>query len=417
MKVLYFFPHAIYPAKTGAHIRALQTLGSLSRLGAEVHLCTYTCYTYKWNASSKNAVGRFLCDTLGVHLSPGESVAPVSRTTAKDFFSAEEGRNLPDYFGHTSAETRSWIRGIVEKRKIDFMFMCYPVYSGLIPLDMGVRPVMELYDMWTHNGALQKALHDGFGLGIEGNDQPIRDSEVLDRTFLGRKKVRSSPLEEHTVKKYPSAIAISRHDEKLLQSYKIPNVTRIPVMVAVPGVASPCKGNPCMALGPNLLNLQGLVHFLERIMPHVVSEISDFNCDLFGTVPHVERVDLGKNVTNRGFVRDFGAAMCGAGFFINPVFSGTGMQIKTVEAMSFGLPPVCYDSVAEDAGVIHMVNGWVATSEREFAEGVVTLARQPELCKRLGDNAREHIRQKMSETALDTSLETFLSHALTLPPL
>ena len=42
MKVLFFFPHNPYPAKSGAHKRCLEMLSGLRELGCEVTLMSST---------------------------------------------------------------------------------------------------------------------------------------------------------------------------------------------------------------------------------------------------------------------------------------------------------------------------------------------------------------------------------------
>ena len=105
-------------------------------------------------------------------------------------------------------------------------------------------------------------------------------------------------------------------------------------------------------------------------------------------------------------------ALSSSGYFINLVFSGTGMQIKTVEAMAHGLAVVCYDNVAESAGIRHGETGMVATNEQEFADEVVCLHSDTSLRKRLGLNAREYVRGNLSEKVLDEKLGNFMNRVV-----
>ncbi len=419
MKILYFFPHAIYPTKTGAHVRAIQTLSSLSRLGEEVHLATFRNPSYPWTASPKNAVGRFLCRSIN-QVPRGLPWEPPSIKPApmRLLFERQKNDYLPDYFGYTGGAAREWIQSLITRWEIDTIIIPYPVYSGLIPQTGKIRRVLELYDLWTLNSNMQAELQKGFKVESyvdrDGNEF-ITDSEALDPDFLERKNVKVSPFEKHVISLFPSAIALSHQDETLLKVMGPKNISRIPVMIGIPSTFSRGEGRPCMALGPNLLNLQGLAHFCHRILPKIVSTWPDFHCDLYGTVPMLGKVALGDHIINQGFAPDFAAVMEKAGFFINPVFSGTGMQIKTIEAMSYGLAPVCHARIAKDAGIIHLENGWVAQDETEFAEGVLILSKDEVLRKKLGCNARATIASSMSESQLDSLLEAFMAKARSLP--
>lgn len=211
---------------------------------------------------------------------------------------------------------------------------------------------------------------------------------------------------------FRNAIALSNLDYKLLESFGIPNVSCIPVMVGIPENSSECAGAPCMAFGPNFLNLQGFLHFRDIVLPLVLEENHNFTVDVFGRLPRVEEIVVPAQIKMRGFVKVFGDAMLAAGFFVNPTYSGTGMQIKTIEAMSWGLAPVLYASVAESAGIRHLETGWVANTPEDFANGLIELSRDRGLARRLGQNARKLVAAQSSEAELDRRMEAFMGRLI-----
>ncbi len=81
-------------------------------------------------------------------------------------------------------------------------------------------------------------------------------------------------------------------------------------------------------------------------------------------------------------------------FAINPVFGGTGQQIKTLEAMAHGLPVVILREPARESPVRHGENGFVAENEQAFAEYCVRLWTDRELCRKMGTLARETIKNE-----------------------
>src|SRR4029077_8334459 len=138
-------------------------------------------------------------------------------------------------------------------------------------------------------------------------------------------------------------------------------VENIPVMMDPCETPADYSAGPFLVLRPNYVNLQGLLHFVHCILPCIRRETDSFACKLFGSFPHESELDLGSDFSVEGFVPDISMALSSSGYFINPVFSGTGMKIKTIEAMAHGLAVVCYDNVAESAGIRHGETGMVAT--------------------------------------------------------
>ena len=167
-----------------------------------------------------------------------------------------------------------------------------------------------------------------------------------------------------------------------------------------------------MAFGPNFLNLQGFLHFRDLVLPLVLEMKRDFTIDVFGRLPRMDEIKVPAPIEMRGFVEVFGDAMLAAGFFVNPTYSGTGMQIKTIEAMSWGLPPIVYSNVGRSAGIEHLENGWVANTPQEFAEGVIALSDDKELARRLGENARKLVGSQSSEPELDRRMGDFLGRII-----
>ena len=127
MKVLYFFPHPIYPSKTGAQFRAVQTLSSLSRLGIEVHLATFSHPHYHWSTSDRNAISRFLCRSV-THLNQYHPGPERTRQGApmKSLFFPENNRFLPDFFDQSSAAAREWIEETLQRWRIDCTWRATP---------------------------------------------------------------------------------------------------------------------------------------------------------------------------------------------------------------------------------------------------------------------------------------------------
>ena len=81
----------------------------------------------------------------------------------------------------------------------------------------------------------------------------------------------------------------------------------------------------------NLLNVQALQWFTENVMPALPE---DFRLTLWGSVGNA--VPDHPKVRKMGIVEDLVSAYREADVFLNPMQWGTGLKIKTLEALSYG---------------------------------------------------------------------------------
>jgi glycosyltransferase involved in cell wall biosynthesis len=89
--------------------------------------------------------------------------------------------------------------------------------------------------------------------------------------------------------------------------------------------------------GSNDHNVEAINFFIGNVLPLLVNEIVDIQLLVGGRI--CEKLEYAKclqNVTLLGDVDDLHAFYSLGDIFINPTFNGTGLKIKTFEAMSFG---------------------------------------------------------------------------------
>lgn len=131
-------------------------------------------------------------------------------------------------------------------------------------------------------------------------------------------------------------------------------------------------------------NVEGLRWFLDQVWPVIRHR---FDLSVVGTVCDSAPKDV-PGVTLMGRVEDLDGAMAAHDIAINPVFIGGGLKIKTVDALSVGLPSVnCSEAVR---GIEHLAGSALAVANTRAAF-IGTL-------NRLRDTPEE--RQAMSDAAL-----------------
>jgi glycosyltransferase involved in cell wall biosynthesis len=95
----------------------------------------------------------------------------------------------------------------------------------------------------------------------------------------------------------------------------------------------------------NISNIDGINYFIEYILPKLVAKIENVKLVLSGNIcNHI--VDA-PNIEKLGEVKNIEDAYKEADIVINPGRVGTGLKIKNIEALGFGLPLVCTSQAAE----------------------------------------------------------------------
>ncbi|MDF2852090.1 glycosyltransferase [Sphingobacterium multivorum] len=135
--------------------------------------------------------------------------------------------------------------------------------------------------------------------------------------------------------------------------------------------------------------------------PHNVSSIKWFLEQVFPLLAHVELHVIGKicahiptvkNVIKHGLVDDLAAYYEQAKVAICPMLSGTGIKIKVLEALSFGIPVV-----TNQRGVDGLFNKsdngcLISLDEQAFASHIIELLQEDEFYKIKSNQAIEYMR-------------------------
>jgi glycosyltransferase involved in cell wall biosynthesis len=401
-KVVCFHPHSLYPALSGAHRRGLEVLGALRELGWSVTLAGSPLSSQTpWLRSSREGLRRHgLTDVRLYHGTEADYAFLLARGERCKRRRSEQPFDL---LQAPPPGMRAWFSDLLSEVAPDLVLITYAHWDGLLDHRRfaGVRRVLDTYDVVTLNVRLWRELEKRFPT------RPIRveeiEDEVLQEDFYARRGLAADPEEFRICDRYPTTVAIAARDAELIEQN-----TRKTEVVTLPATHPPryldndYSGPALFPTGPNPFNLQGYCYFVKRVLPRVLARAPSFQLQMTGSccgeVTPVEGVLLS------GYVPDLMALYRSARMMLCPVFGGTGQQIKIIEAMSHGVPVVALRAAAEASPLRHGVNGLVAEDASGFAEHVLELWNNRELCARLGAAARETIATELSRERLLTVL-------------
>ncbi|MBV9170783.1 MAG: glycosyltransferase family 4 protein [Chloroflexi bacterium] len=239
-------------------------------------------------------------------------------------------------------------------------------------------------------------------------DPGLVKAELLNEHFFTDVPYPAKTKEFAEYDRFDNTIAISQTDLNIIKARtRRTKPVLIGASVAETSTVNEYSAPPVFATGPNPFNTHGYVYFTRRVLPLVLKGDSEFEMDVLGhTCTQVQSV---RGVNLRGYVDNLGSVYARARFAVSPVFGGTGQQLKIVEAMAHGLPVVALKAGAEHSPVVHGVNGFLAEDAPAFAEYVLQLSADENLCRRFGCAAREEIRTNWSQVQTTQKLARLLS--------
>ncbi len=353
-KVLLVAPVPTHPSSTGASARVRQMGEGLIGLGHEVHYL----HLQQTLRADRSAMRHYWQERLHVFrsLSPssflGRARRKAVRMVGKTFH-----LNLPvdSYF---DPEAASFTGTLLSAGRFDVVVLSYVFYSRLLESMPGaVRKLIDTHDVFSDRYRLYRA----HGQANEFFSTGQRDEgKALDRA--------------------DAVLAIQEWDAKHFRS-----LTTRPVVVVghlgrvealAPVDAAACAPAILFVGGPMGINVHGVTWFIDRVLPAVRRRVPDAELWLVGGIG--ERVGHAvPGVRRLGFVDALGDLYRRAAVVINPQQFGTGLSIKSVDALLHGRPLVTTASGArgleEGAGSAFRQ----AESAEQFGAILVELLRDP----------------------------------------
>ena len=243
-------------------------------------------------------------------------------------------------------------------------------------------------------------------------------SGSLRRGYLRNLAGRLRKYETEAAQLFDAIVPISGPD---LQWFKEAAPDSMPILLSETGVTSHgCLSEPDE---PNVKvgfigalnwkpNVQGLIWFTDRVWPLVCKALPAATLHIAGrgapaTAPSWLR---GRNINWLGEVDDARQFMASVNVMIAPLFAGSGLRIKIIEAMSIGKPVVA-TTVAVDG--IPAVDGrelFIADNASSFSSALVNLLKDRELRKSSGEAAISLVKERYDNTARTAELLEFYKH-------
>lgn len=238
---------------------------------------------------------------------------------------------------------------------------------------------------------------------------------VLKRTYLRFLAKRMKRFELGMMNKADLLIPVSQTDLDIFRNYgcTIPAVA-IPtgyVFDELPELDVEHESNSVAFIGGMdwLPNREGVEWFLDEVWNKVLAKVPNAQFYLAGRNFPDElkrRTDKGLHIV--GEVEDAKQFVSSHAISIVPLFAGSGMRVKIVEAMAWSRAIVSTSVGAESLAYTHDKNILIADTAETFADAIVSVLQNPQKRERLGNEARKLILEKYDNRTISNAIIEFV---------
>lgn len=142
-------------------------------------------------------------------------------------------------------------------------------------------------------------------------------------------------------------------------------------------------------------NYDGMIFFLDEIFPKILEKYPEATITIIGKNPPASITRRAtKNVIVTGFVEDTRPYIENASVYVVPLRMGGGTRLKIIEALSMKKPLVTTSIGCEGIDIENRESALIADEPQEFANAVMELFSNKELCEKLTENGYQIVIDK-----------------------
>jgi len=240
----------------------------------------------------------------------------------------------------------------------------------------------------------------------------------LERWYRGRVGEQTQRYEAWVLQQFDGVVTLSEQDANAMRAIEpTAAVSAIPPSVQVDAEAQYQPAGMHLSFLGSLdwqPNLTGVQWFLEDVLPLIAARIPEVCLHIAGrgaaeSLGH----DLDtSHVRFHGFVEDAVQFKATYGPTIIPLFSGSGIRVKLMEAFAHAVPVVSTTRGAEGLAVESGVHLAIADDAAAFAEACIEMLTQPERAAALAERAKSWVAGGFGPASTIQRIEEVIVHAI-----
>lgn len=160
-------------------------------------------------------------------------------------------------------------------------------------------------------------------------------------------------------------------------------------------------------------NQEAIVWFLNKVWSSIIAKEPTATFHLAGKNMPEDIIKLANSmpgIVNEGEVENANDFIGNNNIMVVPLFSGSGMRIKIIEAMAMEKLVIATTIAFEGIAVEHNKNALIADNASEFKEAILMCLQNPELVKNIGQKARKTIEEQYNNKLIVEQLINFVAN-------
>jgi GT2 family glycosyltransferase len=143
-------------------------------------------------------------------------------------------------------------------------------------------------------------------------------------------------------------------------------------------------------------NLGGLRFLVDKVMPRLRAERPNVELIVVGAypTPEVQMLCARPGVRLLGMVPEIREVLARYALFVSPIFTGSGVRVKILEAFAAGIPVISTSLGAEGLDVTDGLELLLAGDQREFVSAIIDLLEHPDRAEAVARRARHTVEQR-----------------------
>lgn len=239
---------------------------------------------------------------------------------------------------------------------------------------------------------------------------------IIKRCYLAIQSQRLKRFEIDLIKSTDCLISVSPTDLELLNAMVKSRSEVIPYGVNIQPEHSlrPYDGREdiCFIGALDWLpNQEGIIWFAEKVCPLLLTELPTLKVHVAGrNAPILLKKQLKQvpNIVFHGEIEDASAFMQSYKAIVVPLFTGSGIRVKIIDALNYKLPVICTPKASEGTALNHGQHILYASDEFEFAHRIKELTSDNILANTLRENGYQYICNKYNSLALAHQMLHFI---------
>lgn len=388
MHVCYITSQLPYPTSNGGTVKTLATLTALVREGHEVHLFCFGPKNWQDPVRELQKLG-----VRSVFCHPRELVWEKAWIKHGIFFLRSFLHGTPytlEKFRHPNLKNA--INRFIKKKQPDMIWVDHFNLIPYLPSWFSGISVLE-----EHN--IQSLL---FSRLAEQEKNPFL------REIYRMESEKWESYERNHLQRFSVIGTISGVDrDYFVKHFGLPRVRFLGTAVSAPH-NRPRRKKQLLFIGRLTWkpNRQGLTWFLEHVWPGVRQGFPDYKLVVVGD--YVRTLPVFNGVSFLGSVPAIKPYLLTSSALVCPIFSGSGIRIKILQALASGLPVISTRLGAEGIPVVHSKSAILADTSGEFSEGIKKVLTEESLSASMSKEAKLLARKHFSPAVFQRRLHEII---------